>query len=64
MYVFSAADGAEYDRLDGHAETVTAVAWSPDGTILASTAGGPLLSAELNEDVQGADDAVHFWTWR
>jgi hypothetical protein len=32
--------------------------------MLASTAGGPLLSYELNEDVQGPDDAVHLWTWR
>jgi WD40 repeat protein len=64
VYVFRAADGEMYDQLEGHAEAVSAVAWSPDGRMLASTAGGPLLSMELNDDVHGPDDAVHLWTWR
>jgi WD40 repeat protein len=64
IYVFRAADGARFDRLEGHAERVTAVAFAPDGRTLASTAGGPLLQYALNAIVQGPDDAIHLWRWR
>lgn len=64
IYVFRAGDGSLYDRLEGHGEKVSAVAWAPDGRTLASTAGGPLLNYELNAVVNGPDDAVHLWTWR
>ncbi len=61
IYVFSAADGSLYDRLVGHKELVTAVAWSPDGRTLASTAGGERVAMQNNQLVQGPDDAVHLW---
>lgn len=64
IYVFRASDGSVLDRLDGHGEKVTAVAFAPDGRTLASTAGGPLLNLELNAIVHGPDDAVHLWRWR
>ena len=48
VYVYSATTGALYDKLVGHKTTVTAIAFSPDGKTLASTAGGPLLSEALN----------------
>ncbi len=64
IYLYRARDGVVIDRLEGHAERVTAVAFSPDGGMLASTAGGPLLNAELNAVVKGPDDAVHLWRWQ
>jgi len=45
----------------GHADLVTAVAWSPDGSMLASTAGGPLVSLATNDLSTGPDMAVRFW---
>ena len=62
VYVFSATDGSLYDRLTGHGTVVTAVAWSPNGRTLASTAGGQRISAALLHISQGPDNAVHFWT--
>jgi len=64
VYLLSADDGGIYDRLEGHGERVTAVAFAPDGHTLASTAGGPLLNFDLNEVVHGPDDSVHLWRWR
>jgi WD40 repeat protein len=64
IYVVRASDGAVFDRLEGHGEKVTAVTFSRDGRILASTAGGPLLNLELNDVVHGPDDFVHLWRWR
>jgi len=64
VYLLSADDGGIYDRLEGHGERVTAVAFAPDGHTLASTAGGPLLNFDLNEVVHGPDDFVHLWRWR
>jgi WD40 repeat protein len=62
IHVFEAADGARYDVLEGHADLVTAVAFSPDGATLASTAGGPVLSMALLESTTGPDTNVHLWT--
>jgi len=64
IYVFDAESGALLDKLVGHADLVSAVAWSPDGSILASTAGGPVLSQELHTIVNGPDMAVQLWRWR
>ena len=62
IYVFNADDGSLYDTLVGHTTIVTAVAFSPDGRTLASTAGGPLLSESLNPISVGPDDFVHLWS--
>jgi len=64
IHVYDAETGAYLDTLVGHRDLVTAVAWSPDGELLASTAGGPLVNLELNEMVEGPDTTVRFWTWR
>lgn len=45
----------------GHADLVTAVAWSPDGTTLASTAGGQLVQEATNQLVAGPDMAIRLW---
>jgi WD40 repeat protein len=54
---------AIYDVLQGHTEAVvSAVAWSPDGSTLASVAGGPLLgNATFNHSIEGDDDHVRLW---
>jgi WD40 repeat protein len=64
IYIFNASEGTLYDKLVGHAELVSAVAWSPNGKVLASTAGGQRVSEGLNQVSQGPDNAVHFWTRR
>jgi WD40 repeat protein len=67
IYIFAAtASGspfALYDVLQGHTEAVvSAVAWSPDGSTLASVAGGPLLgAADFNHSIEGDDDHVRLW---
>ena len=62
IYVFDAATGARWDTLVGHDDVVTAVVWSPDGRTLASTAGGPLLSAATAAVSIGPDQRVQLWT--
>jgi WD40 repeat protein len=54
---------ALYDRLQGHTEPVVGgVAWSPDGSSLASVAGGPLFDGlSFNQSVEGNDDNVRLW---
>jgi WD40 repeat protein len=64
IYVVDAATGRLWDTLAGHDDIVSAVAWSPDGSMLASTAGGPLLSGSLNSIVEGPDQAIRLWTFR
>ena len=64
VHVFEAASGAPYDRLEGHADIVSAVAWSPDGHVLASTAGGPRVSLALLNVTTGPDLTVRLWTAR
>jgi hypothetical protein len=67
IYVFTRTSSEPpytlYDVLQGHTEkVVSAVAWSPDGSTLASVAGGPLLGdAAFNASVQGGDDTVRLW---
>jgi WD40 repeat protein len=58
-------DGARLvDTIAGHADLVTAVAWSPDGRALASTAGGQLVQESLNQIVSGPDTAIRLWRRR
>jgi WD40 repeat protein len=64
IYVYDTRDGVLHDTLEGHADVVTAVAWSPDGTRLASTAGGPLLLQRLVDVSEGPDQSVLLWRWR
>lgn len=64
IYLYAADDGAAYDVLTGHGDLVTAVAFSPDGATLASTAGGPVLSMALLESTTGPDTNVRFWERR
>ncbi len=64
VHVFDAATGAVYDRLEGHADVVSAVAWSPDGNRLASTAGGARVSLTLLNVTTGPDLTVRLWSKR
>jgi WD40 repeat protein len=62
--VYDARTGALADTLAGHNDLVTAVAWSPDGRRLASTAGGVRVNVEGNFDVAGPDTSVLVWDRR
>jgi WD40 repeat protein len=64
IYVFDAADGGLYDVLGGHQDVVTAVAWSPDGTTLASVGGGPLINMTTHAQSNGPDQTLRLWTWK
>lgn len=64
VYVYKASDYSLFDTLVSHKDLVTAVRWSADGSKLASTAGGPLLSVGLHESVDGPDTTVKIWSWR
>jgi WD40 repeat protein len=64
IYVYDTAAGGLADTLVGHADVVTALAWSPDGERLASTAGGPLLQLAIADVSQGPDQSVRLWRWR
>jgi WD40 repeat protein len=64
IYVYDTLAGVLHDTLEGHADVVTAVAWSPDGGRLASTAGGPLLMLRLVDVSEGPDQAIRLWRWR
>ena len=64
IYLFDATTGAVAGKLVGHADDVTAVAWSPDGSMLASVAGGPLLSMATHDLVDGPDETIRIWTWK
>ena len=59
--IFEARTGALIDTLAGHNDLVTAVAWSPDGQRLASTAGGVRVIVENNFDVAGPDTSAIVW---
>lgn len=62
--LYDATSGALVDTLAGHHDLVTAVAWSPDGHRLASTAGGIRVNLEGNFDVAGPDTSVLVWDRR
>ncbi len=62
--VYDAATGALADTLAGHNDLVTALAWSPDGRRLASTAGGVRVNVEHNFDVAGPDTSAIVWERR
>jgi WD40 repeat protein len=64
VQIVDAATGAPIDRLEGHADVVSAVAWSPDGRMLASTAGGPRVSLALLNVTTGPDLTIRLWTRR
>ncbi len=59
--IYDPATGALVDTLAGHNDLVTALAWSPDGSRLASTAGGLRVSVEHNFDVAGPDTSAIVW---
>jgi len=61
VYLVDAASGAPYDRLEGHLDAVSAVAWSPDGATLASTAGGARVSMALLNIATGPDQTIRLW---
>jgi WD40 repeat protein len=64
IVLLDAGNGQVIDRLTGHADDVAALAWSPDGYHLASTAGGPRLSYALAAMVAGPDMTARIWTRR
>src|SRR5262249_45892084 len=64
IYVYDTAGNVLYDTLEGHDDVVTALAWSPDGETLASTAGGPLLKEALIDVSDGTEQTVRLWRWR
>lgn len=64
IYVYDTDANALYDTLEGHDDLVTALAWSPDGETLASTAGGPLLKQALVDVSDGPDQTIRLWQWR
>jgi WD40 repeat protein len=64
VYLVDAATGAHYDRLEGHSDLVSAVAWSPDGATLATTAGGPRVSLALSNIATGPDQTIRLWVRR
>lgn len=65
IHIFNAADGAHHETLTGHADTIPSVAWSPDGCMLASTAGGKRVSTvdEIHTAVAGPDQTIRIWSY-
>jgi WD40 repeat protein len=61
IYLYEPQDARLVDTITGHADLVTAVAWSPDGRTLASTAGGQLVQESLNQIVSVPDTAIRLW---
>lgn len=64
IYLHDANDGALLDTLTGHADVVTALAFSADGCSLASTAGGKRVSTvnEIHTLVEGPDQTARIWS--
>jgi WD40 repeat protein len=62
--IYDATTGALVDTLAGHHDLVTALAWSPDGSRLASTAGGVRVLLDENFDVGGPDTSAIVWDRR
>ncbi len=64
IYVYDASSGHLVQTVGGSADLVTAVAWSPDGSTLASVAGGQLVQLATNPLSSGPDTSVRFWRWQ
>jgi WD40 repeat protein len=64
IYVYDAATGDLAQTVGGSGDLVTALAWSPDGSRLASVAGGQLVSLGTNQSVTGPDMRVRLWRWQ
>jgi len=64
VYVFDAATGDVVQTVAGSGDLVTAVAWSPDGTALASVAGGQLVQQATNALSTGPDTSLRLWRWQ
>lgn len=61
IYLYEPDRAELVGTVTGHADLVTAVAWSPDGRTLASTAGGQLVQESINQLVGGPDMAIRLW---
>ncbi len=61
IHFFNGESGGFIKSTSGHADTVTALAWSPDGCTLASTAGGPRISQKYHTLVSGPDTTAKIW---
>ena len=64
VYVYDAATGRLAQTIAGSGDLVTAVAWSPDGSTLASVAGGQLVQLGTNQESSGPDVSVRLWRWQ
>jgi WD40 repeat protein len=61
IYLYDAATRKLLQTVRGSQDLVTAVAWSPDSTMLASVAGGQLVYLATNQMSDGPDTLVRLW---
>src|SRR5262249_12417958 len=67
IHALAAADGSLYETLTGHAEGVTAVAWSHDGCGPAPVARGEKLdntSHTLGGYISTREELIRIWSYR